>query len=56
MKYFLSIAIFLTLNVRGQFVVKDIFIRNLNGESIVLVDWEGHMANPAIKLSIQPPR
>lgn len=34
--------------------VEDVFGRTLNGQSLVLVDWEGYMANPAIRLLIGP--
>lgn len=36
-------------------VIEDIFGRNLNAKGIILVDWEGYIANPAIKLFIKPP-
>ncbi len=45
----------LTNQLSGQVVLNDIFGRNLLGEEIILVDWEGHMANPAIQLDISPP-
>ena len=35
--------------------VSDIFGRRLNEPGVVLVDWEGYMANPAIRLFIHPP-
>jgi hypothetical protein len=35
--------------------VRDIFGRELNRRGIVLVDWEGHVANPAFRLAIHPP-
>jgi len=35
--------------------VKDIFGRKLNGRRIILVDWDGHLANPAIEMRIDPP-
>lgn len=41
--------------VNAQVTVKDAFGRNLSGKTITLVDWEGYMANPAIKLTITPP-
>jgi hypothetical protein len=43
------------INGRPQPVLKDIFGRNLTGQTITLVDWEGYMANPAIKLTLEPP-
>jgi hypothetical protein len=36
-------------------VVEDIFGRSINGHGLVLVDWEGYMANPAIKFYLVPP-
>jgi hypothetical protein len=36
-------------------VVEDIFGRTLNVHGLVLVDWEGHLANPAIKFYLVPP-
>ncbi len=44
-----------TVSAKSQLILKDIFGRNLSGQNIVLVDWEGYIANPAIKLSIQAP-
>lgn len=35
--------------------VQDKFGRSLSDAEIVLVDWEGHLANPAIRLMIVPP-
>jgi len=36
-------------------VVRDIFGRELNDAGITLVDWEGHLANPTIKIILEPP-
>lgn len=36
-------------------VIEDIFGRRLNDVGIVLVDWEGYIANPAIELFVVPP-
>jgi len=38
-----------------SFIIEDIFGRVLNSEGIRLVDWEGYLANPAIKVLIRPP-
>jgi hypothetical protein len=38
-----------------QILLEDPFGRNLKGETIQLVDWEGYMANPAIQLTLTPP-
>ncbi len=35
--------------------VQDIFGRNLNTAGLTLVDWDGYMANPAIKFFVIPP-
>lgn len=39
----------------NELVVEDIFGRRLNEFGLVLVDWEGYMANPAIKFYVRPP-
>lgn len=39
----------------GDIVVEDIFGRRLNESGLVLVDWEGYLANPAIKFFVIPP-
>ena len=39
----------------GGIVVRDIFGRSVNEMGIVLVDWEGHIANPAIRYSVELP-
>jgi hypothetical protein len=39
-----------------EIVVEDIFGRRLNEHGILLVDWEGYMANPAIKFFVVPPQ
>ncbi|MBI1842903.1 MAG: putative Ig domain-containing protein [Verrucomicrobia bacterium] len=39
----------------GQTRVEDIFGRSLNQRGIVLVDWDGYMANPLIKFFLLPP-
>jgi hypothetical protein len=39
----------------AQTVVKDIFGRSVNDRFIALVDWQGHVANPAIELTLTPP-
>src|SRR6185312_6786505 len=36
-------------------VVEDIFGRKLNEHGLILVDWEGQMANPAVRFLFQPP-
>ena len=36
-------------------VVRDMFGRVVNQTGIVLVDWEGHIANPAIKYTVELP-
>src|SRR5213080_1201477 len=43
-------------SARGaEVVVEDIFGRRLNEHGLVLVDWEGQIANPAIKFFVVPP-
>src|SRR5258707_990587 len=39
----------------NEITVEDIFGRRLNDFGLVLVDWEGYMANPAIKFFVSPP-
>jgi len=46
---------FSTKAAAQEIVIQDIFGRSLNGQQIVLVDWEGQIANPAIELTIIPP-
>ena len=36
-------------------IVRDVFGREVNETGIVLVDWEGHIANPAMKYSVELP-
>src|SRR5687767_628496 len=35
--------------------IEDVFGRRLNEHGLILVDWEGQIANPAIKFFIAPP-
>jgi hypothetical protein len=39
----------------GELIVEDIFGRRLNEHGLTLVDWEGPIANPAIKFFVVPP-
>lgn len=39
----------------GNVTVKDTFDRTINARGISLVDWEGYLANPAIKLTVTVP-
>ncbi len=39
----------------GEIIVRDIFGRVVNETGIVLVDWEGHIANPAMKYYVELP-
>lgn len=36
-------------------VVEDLFGRRINTRGLTLVDWEGHIANPAVKFFLRPP-
>ena len=36
-------------------IVRDVFGRKVNETGIVLVDWEGHIANPLMKYSVELP-
>jgi hypothetical protein len=44
-----------TTDTPTDIVLEDIFDRQINDTGITLVDWEGYMANPAIKLFVKPP-
>jgi hypothetical protein len=46
----------LDVPLSAEIVVEDIFGRRLNENGLVLVDWEGYMANPAIKFFVVPPQ
>jgi hypothetical protein len=46
---------FLNVRAEAQLVLKDIFNRNLNNQTIILTDWEGYMANPAVRLILKAP-
>jgi hypothetical protein len=39
----------------SEVVFEDIFGRRLNERGMVLVDWEGQIANPAIRILVRPP-
>src|SRR5271157_2242681 len=39
----------------GGLVVQDVFGRPLGKRGLVLVDWEGYIANPAVRFFILPP-
>ena len=38
-----------------QVIVRDVFGREVNETGIVLVDWEGHIANPAMRYVVELP-
>ncbi|MBE7170046.1 MAG: putative Ig domain-containing protein [Williamsia sp.] len=38
---------------QAQTILRDAFGRNLSGHTITIVDWEGYMANPSIKLTVE---
>src|SRR5437867_20043 len=35
--------------------IQDVWGRSLKQAGITLVDWDGYLANPAVRLTIQPP-
>jgi len=39
----------------AQSTVQDVFGRSLNQRGIILVDWDGYLANPLIKVYVFPP-
>jgi hypothetical protein len=49
-------CILAALTVQGpqRFELLDAFDRNIHDRGIVLIDWEGEIANPAIKLKVKP--
>lgn len=51
----LWLAAFASPSRADGFLVTDRFDRVLNTNGIVLVDWEGHLANPAVQFSVAPP-
>src|SRR5579863_3212046 len=40
----------------GKLSVEDVFGRVLDDHGLVLVDWEGYLANPAIRFFVRPPQ
>src|SRR5438309_2264782 len=44
-----------SIHAPAQTTVQDIFGRILNVHGITLVDWDGYMVNPALKLYVFPP-
>jgi hypothetical protein len=44
-----------TASLSGAWTVSDRFDRTLNSMGVTLVDWDGHLANPAIPLALTPP-
>jgi len=43
-------------SLSSALVIEDIFGRPIGKEGIWLIDWEGHLANPAIKIRLRLPR
>src|SRR4029450_12375442 len=39
----------------NEMIFEDVFGRRLNEQGMVLVDWEGQIANPAIRILVRPP-
>jgi hypothetical protein len=39
----------------GEIGIEDLFGRRVNDRGLTLVDWDGFMANPAIKFFVIPP-
>jgi hypothetical protein len=52
----LLLALAIVPAARAEIVVEDIFGRRVNENGLTLVDWEGPIANPAIKFYVVPPR
>ena len=49
------ILLALALGAKAQVSVQDVFGRSLNQHGITLVDWDGYMANPLIKVYLFAP-
>lgn len=49
-----TIAAAFSLQAPQRFELLDAFDRNIQERGVVLIDWEGEIANPAIKLKINP--
>ncbi len=49
------VAIIPRASALNEIGFEDIFGRNLNSRGMTLVDWEGQIANPAIKFFVRPP-
>src|ERR1041384_3318430 len=51
----LLLFICISLTAMAQVQVEDIFGRSINQRGITLVDWDGYMANPLIRVYLRPP-
>src|SRR5687768_12527769 len=53
----ISLLLALPFNARAlnELIFEDNFGRRLNERGMVLVDWEGQIANPAIRIFVRPP-
>lgn len=49
------ISLLLHLTLKAQTRVSDIFGRSLNQHGVTLLDWDGYLANPLIKIYLLPP-
>ena len=52
---FVFLAFALQAKALNEIGFEDIFGRTLNARGMTLVDWEGQIANPAIKIFVRPP-
>lgn len=50
-----GISLTLQCTANAQIRVSDIFGRSLNQRGVTLVDWDGYLANPLIKIYLLPP-
>lgn len=57
MKQFIILLnlLFLAISAQSQITIRDMFGRVLNERGISLVDWDGHLMNPMVELSLSPP-
>ncbi|MCW5946895.1 MAG: hypothetical protein KIT74_07665 [Fimbriimonadales bacterium] len=49
-----TVAAALFMQAPQRFELLDAFDRNIHERGVVLIDWEGEIANPAIKLKVNP--
>ena len=53
--FLFGLILTLSFHANAQTRVSDIFGRSLNQRGVTLVDWDGYLANPLIKIYLLPP-